>query len=451
MKGKLLHRLDEVRSELSRLPELPHNPELEIKRSLMEFTAYLKSSMKSQDFTSQWARIADEFRDRVVQMKPKYIVKDAGTRAASDGPIDLTADDDAASVYSMASSPAAERQYRRPAPGPGGEGGADFFESPAAKRRRGVDGLKVEDLGSTAGVAGSFPFSGGSPVTPRANRVGPPPPGAGPGPFTGGVRSKTLPQLRDLIRSHRRPGMPNTVPDEVKMALCMEAVHPWAEPLRVFLDRTMGLLRHQVKVSLDVALQTLTNRLIFKRSWALLQGFLAEQGRLVGERVGHVYRMEARQLYTADGETCARHQEAERKVLLRNRHHHRMKPLRKTPEERERPLPAWEAMTPEQRQKEELETQREMRQLGKDPFETEIEVAAYVRGYYLTAAMRFVDSAHLNFTSCLFPEMVDCLSNLYLDEKLGLLGAAGKSLNALSFIRTPFSLDLLLILPSNSP
>ncbi|EON97208.1 putative dynamin family protein [Phaeoacremonium minimum UCRPA7] len=383
VKRKLFSRLETVRTDLGRLPELPHNPELEIKRSLMEFTAYLKSSMQSQDFTSQWARIADEFRDRVLQMKPKYIVKDAGTRAASDGPIDLTADDDSASVYSMMSSPATERQYRRQVEGD--------FESPAAKRRRGVDGLKVED------VASSFTL-GSNPVTPRANRIGPPP--AGLGPFTGGVKSKTLPQLRDLIRSHRRPGMPNTVPDEVKVVLCREAVHPWVEPLRIFLEKTMNLLRSQVKISLDRALQTLTNRQIFKKSWSILQSFLEEQGRIVNDRLSHVYRMETRQLYTADAETCARHQESERKVLLRNRHYHRMKPFRKG-DDKDRPLPIWEQMTPEQRQKEETETQKEIRQLGKDPFETEIEVAAYVRGYYLTAARRFIDSAQLNFTSSL--------------------------------------------------
>jgi hypothetical protein len=35
-------------------------------------------------------------------------------------------------------------------------------------------------------------------------------------------------------------------------------------------------------------------------------------------------------------------------------------------------------------------------QLGPDPFKLELEVAAYIRGYYMTAGLHFVDSVCLS-------------------------------------------------------
>ena len=58
-------------------------------------------------------------------------------------------------------------------------------------------------------------------------------------------------------------------------------------------------------------------------------------------------------------------------------------------------------------------------ELGEDPFKTEIEVAALVRGYYLTAADRFCDQICLTIHGRLFTQVYRDIF-LYLEEKLGL-------------------------------
>jgi hypothetical protein len=58
-------------------------------------------------------------------------------------------------------------------------------------------------------------------------------------------------------------------------------------------------------------------------------------------------------------------------------------------------------------------------QLGKDPFETEIGVAAYVRGYYKTAALRFIDSVCLSIHGKLFRNARKEIF-YFLEQQLGL-------------------------------
>lgn len=64
--------------------------------------------------------------------------------------------------------------------------------------------------------------------------------------------------------------------------------------------------------------------------------------------------------------------------------------------------------------------------LGPDEYARELEICAHVRGYYLTAAKRFIDCVGQAIVSDLIPSMVTTLSRSHLDEKLGLAGPQGK-------------------------
>jgi hypothetical protein len=61
-------------------------------------------------------------------------------------------------------------------------------------------------------------------------------------------------------------------------------------------------------------------------------------------------------------------------------------------------------------------------QLGPDPFKLELEVAAYVRGYYMTAALRFVDSVCLSVHGKLFRSISQSIF-YYLETQLGIAGS----------------------------
>lgn len=88
--------------------------------------------------------------------------------------------------------------------------------------------------------------------------------------------------------------------------------------------------------------------------------------------------------------------------------------------ERDKPLP--QRMSDAEREADTKKRNMEITQkIGEDRFAREIEVIAFVRGYYRLAAQRFVDCV----TQCVFCLMIPAIKNelsLYLDEQLGLIG-----------------------------
>ena len=64
-------------------------------------------------------------------------------------------------------------------------------------------------------------------------------------------------------------------------------------------------------------------------------------------------------------------------------------------------------------------------QLGPDPFDRELDVAAYIRGYYTTARFRFTDSVCANMHTRHFQKISRGV-NYLLEEKFGLDQGDGK-------------------------
>lgn len=106
-------------------------------------------------------------------------------------------------------------------------------------------------------------------------------------------------------------------------------------------------------------------------------------------------------------------------MLRRTRHFYRWKAYNNDTSAEK--LEDWEKMTPEARRKEEDKIQKEVFRLGEDEYSTELDIAASVRGYYLTAAMRFVDITAMHITSGLFPDLISDIE-MYLDKAMGLVG-----------------------------
>lgn len=251
----------------------------------------------------------------------------------------------------------------------------------------------------------------------------------------------TLEDVRELIRRCSKPGMPNTVPDEVKMRLCMIAVRHWDEPLECLLENSIALLQNKLLSILGQSLGSLCNRQVFKKATSVIDGFSREKRKELGAQLTRLYKIESFQLYTLDNETCLRHEHAERRVLGHTRHHLRWQAHQDKQDDVDYPKPAsWDHLTEEQRAQEEARMAKEGAKLGPDPYETELGVAAYVRGYYLTAAWRFIDTVCLNFTSALFPEVAPSMIQL-MNAHLGISDSTGM-LSSLSFSPSLICIEL---------
>lgn len=386
---KLNIKLKETRDKLNRLPEMPQNPEHEVRKSLLKFSNDFQLRLRSKAFSAGWAKVAETFKIKILELKPRYRVMPDGFVIQRD--LYGTANSDRDSVFSANNSPSLSVKRQRP---------IDLttdIGTPSAQRRRGENGMvKTEE-----NVNSLF----NSPAMPA--------------PANGRVPSKTLGQIRNLIRSEREAGKPGEVPYDVIESLCMEAVKPWISPLHKFVDDTMLHLRRELKSSLDESFQSLKKRQVFRDAEKHTRTWLEAHKTRIFEQLVRNYKLETTKIYTMDDASFQRHQAHEAHMLRRNRHFYRYKHYNNDPSPEK--IENWDSMTADARRKEEERMQKEQSKLGDDPYKVELGVASHVRGYYLTAAMRFIDIIAMHITSGLFPDL-DADIDQYLEQKMGLMG-----------------------------
>lgn len=383
---KLYTKLHNTQEALKRLPEMPQNPEYEVRKSLLKFTTDYQNRLKSKTFAASWGRIAEEFKSGIIELKPRYRVKPDGFSLQRDP----SAASDRESVFSTNNSPS----VKRPRP-------IDLItemHTPSAQRRRMDNGfVKMEETNNS-------PFSLNSPF-------------ATPGSTNGRAPAKKLEEIRSLIRAEREAGRPGEVPYDVIETLAMEAVKPWGGPLQKFLDATMLHLRRELDSSLGESFKELKKRQVYSKAQKFSREWLKAHRARISDHLERNYRMETTKIYTMDEESFRRHRAQEAHSLRRNRHFYRMKQYHG--DHTETKPEDWDKMSAEARRKEELDTQKEAAKLGEDPYEVELGVASHVRGYYLTAAMRFIDVIAMHITSGLFPDLVADIER-HLESKMGL-------------------------------
>lgn len=386
---KLNIKLKETRDKLNRLPEMPQNPEHEVRKSLLRFSTDFQLRLKSKAFSAGWAKVAETFKIKILELKPRYRVMPEGFSIQR---VDGAGISDRDSIFSVNNSPSLSVKRQRPIDLTSEVG------TPSAQRRRGENGtVKTEDNNA------NFLFN--SPAMPA--------------PANGRVASRTLGQIRNLIRSEREAGKPGEVPYDVIEFLCMEAVKPWIAPLHKFVDDTMLHLRRELKSSLDESFHQLKKRQVFRNAEQHTRAWLDTHKTRIFEQLSRNYKMETTKIYTMDDDSFQRHRAHEAYMLKRNRHFYRWKHYINDPSPER--IEDWETMTADARRKEEERMQKEQTKLGDDPYEVELGVASHVRGYYLTAAMRFIDIIAMHITSGLFPDL-DADIDQYLEQKMGLMG-----------------------------
>ncbi|KAK4147347.1 P-loop containing nucleoside triphosphate hydrolase protein [Dichotomopilus funicola] len=387
VKRKVATRLDDIGAQLQRYPDPPPNPELEVMKSLTEFTLRVKDRVMGQDFMSVWdGRFAEPFKKFIIGMKPKFNVRDHAKTAKPAVFIDLDGDSPSSSpTVRKRQAPAMDQTQATPTP----------------KRQRSQQIIKTE-----------VPDQPVFPATPHHPRSATP----ALTPSRGG-RSKTLMDIRNLIRRAAIPGQPGLVSATVYEPLFTEAAKTWAPHLDWFINSTFACLQSEIFGILDNAFAHLKNRAVYKESVDHMRAFIEAHKFELRTQLEMIYKLEAQRLFTKDDESLKRNQTSEMKILVRHRNHFRIAAHNG---EEVSAVPKVEDMTDEERKQEENKMAKELKNLGPDPFEPELAVAAYIRGYYLTAANRFVDYVSIHVMSGLLPRVASAIDT-YLHERLGLV------------------------------
>lgn len=383
VKQKVHDRLMRIEEQLEKYPNPPPNPEMEIMRSLAEFATNVKNRVLQQEFMSQWdCLFAEPFKKRILGSKPKFIVKEPDVITLDDnGPMATPA-------------PLGQTPRKRSL-------AQDINMTPSKRRGQ----IKAEDsdriiispatIRSTPGP-GQFPFSPGmgSAIPPR---------------------SKNLMELRTIIRRSAIPGQPGLVSASVYEPLYTEVAKTWAPHLDNFVNQTIQFLQNEVMRILDNAFFNLKNRAVYRESVEHMKAFMEKHKEEVRNQLFLIYNLETQRIFTKDEDALQRNKAAEKRILERHRHFLRMAARTGEPVS----IRKMEELTEEELAQEQAKMAKELKLIGPDPYDQEITVAAYVRGYYLTAASRFIDIVAIHIMSGLLPRVASVIDT-YLHEKLGL-------------------------------
>ncbi|KAI0968106.1 dynamin family protein [Xylaria arbuscula] len=401
IKGKVYTRLREIERQLTGLPELPSNVEHEVKKSLFQFLGRMKTAIKDSEFSSEWNTLNNQFRDIIFKIKPTCRVKEPTAHT-----IDLSDADTEVSAVTPS---------RRPRPSD------STIRSTPNKRFR-------PDYESPVTPVKQESFSGGNGVFRASSVISAELADINNGPFTSfrnlGRLAMDIRDIRTQVRKKQRPGMPrDLVPDEVRETMCLNAVKKWQGPLETYIDKTAELLEAVTNQALEESLGVLRRRLIFKECHSCLKEFI---DRIVTDqraRLSEMFDSETYQMYTINEEAFTRYKAQELEQLRRARAIYRLKAVALI--EWNYDIKTLKEMSEDERTKENRILAQNLPKVGNDPFETEIEVAAFVRGYYNTAAARFVEGITMNVNSNLFRNIASTELDAFMDEKLGLFGKAG--------------------------
>ncbi|KID88448.1 Dynamin family protein [Metarhizium guizhouense ARSEF 977] len=400
IKQKVKHHLDKITKQLANLPELPDNVELEIKTGLMAFAD--SARLKLEGFMSHFSVLPRNFRNCLLETKPKFTLKDK-----SDFPVLEISDDESDAASVATTTPTAKR---RTAP-------TNITPSKRPRLETPLQGtpsnghVKPEEQHGLA-------LRGTSIMAPRATI---PKKAVLPEPFAEftnvGRGFRTLRQVREEIEAKTKAGMPDRTSDQVYEDLVVEAVRPWNGPMDAFIKQTMRELQSELESTLNKALEGLKKRFIYLEAKRHLRRFLEEHRKETEHDLALLYHDERERLLTFNNKTFEQYRDDEYMELTRFRHFMRLKAVGPDPGS----YISTDKLTEDKRVQEAKKRDQEMLRLGRDPFARELEVIAYVRGYYRLAALRFADAVSQRIICRMIPAIRRQLP-YYLEDKLGIRG-----------------------------
>ena len=349
---------------------------------------------------SAWSELSVDFADAIQRMKPMFTITDPSDAAVPEI-INLDSDDDSSTISSFTIP---NRKHAAP---PG-------FSTPPSKFLKTPNGAVVtpgssHDSSIRPKSEDGNPTSAGRPLARMKHAVRKTV-------FNeyvnAGKKFMKISEVRDIISRHRRPGHPDNVPDAAREEICVLTTALWRQPLDKLRDVTFASFRKAVDRELDVSLRKYRQTDLFRESRRHAHEFLDRFQEEQREKLEDIYALESYKLFTLNNEAFLRFKSEELVILLAARRKHRVRC-----HVQKRAHLNKKSLTEKDRETQEKSVADE--QLGLDPFALEIDTAAYVRGYYRTAASRFSDNVCQNILGTLFRKVQDNIPQM-LESALGL-------------------------------
>jgi hypothetical protein len=401
---KIRTQLLQVDDELSRLPETPKDKVQHIVRQhLTKFSLAAKDLLdgttisRNNKFHSEWKRLYGQFQKATEVMRPGCVFTTPFDMAKVVINID-DSDDEGGGSYSNSS-------FTTPAKRPQ-ENGQDL----AQKRQKfNIPSTPTRLLGTA-----SVKNENGS-VTPQRLPALRKFKQSEFGPFYQdylgiGQGALTLLDIRQSVAERGPAGIPEFDNHKIREDYALVAVNPWKFPLETFVDHTFRMLRLELLSTLRSTLQSYEQTSLYRRSKDIIEKFLQKQEIEQRAISMEFYKTEAAGLFTINEAAFDLHKAEALEWLKKQRRNWRLDCyMKKQSDTRFKDDAAREA----------FKNKVTDAELGPDPFAKELDIAAYIRGYYTTARLRFVDSICANMKSRYFGKIKEEISYL-LENKLGL-------------------------------
>ncbi|CAD6449268.1 f72fed9a-3a0b-406b-bd68-b7f272b1a9a9 [Sclerotinia trifoliorum] len=406
IKMKVHKRKATITQELQGLPEVPkENVQLHLTRLLRNFSQDVENMMNSEQnlsdttFYGSWTKLSRQFHELILHNKPKFILADKSDRLMVEV-IDLDNDD----------------------------GETKQEPVPEICKKRGHNQMVNEDRSNSGDQTPSTPLGVKSetpiPHTPRpiANYRQ--------NPFRNTIFERhanygsgfaSIADIRSQIENHTYMGLPDMVNTPVYKHFCQKAVRDWKPPVQQLLHGVIGLLRSKIEKSADRILGPFRQTDLYKQSMAILREWIEEISKAQRDALDELYELEIYSPFTTNQEEIQKTKQSQKLDLQKARHKVRaarfidkeiyIKSIKLKTKETD----GEKACLAEKRKLIELVKPD---QLGKDSFQNEIDVAAYIRAYYIVAGKRFIDSTCISINNRLFRRVKDNITDL-LETRLG--------------------------------
>ncbi|QSZ36029.1 hypothetical protein DSL72_007153 [Monilinia vaccinii-corymbosi] len=396
-----------ILEDLRNLPDLPNqSAQLEIQRLLYNFSQEVKRLVSSEhtgtNFHGDWAMLSHDFHQLLLHIKP-LIVCSHKSDALKVPIISIDSDDEETGFFDAPDTSGRKHKHQ--------DATSDQISSQG--------GRKSGNLTPVAPPAFKAEVSDSG--TPRPNRKGPP------NPFLGTLfqeyteLGRNFASIGDIQKEMQNSsyGLPNVVDPRIHRLYCKKAVSKWKRPYIAVCHGAVTLLRSSIQTILQKNLGLYKQTFLFKKSQIAINEWIDKLCDQQLNTLEDLYQTENFAPFTLIEGAINEGKNIELAKLQQSRHKHRANcfvdkqlalGIKKIKAER---------FTFEyQKARQALVDQVTKEQLGADPFEVQIDVAAYVRGYYHIAANRFADSVCISLNNRLFRHVYEQVEN-FLENKLG--------------------------------
>ncbi|PVH87753.1 P-loop containing nucleoside triphosphate hydrolase protein [Cadophora sp. DSE1049] len=410
---KISDQTREVDEQLALLPEVPNDKVQHIvRRELHEFSNRVQSlvtssSTSAYSFHSEWKKLCQQFLKATEVMRPG-----CNCRASSDNDTSvIVLDDESDDDMSVASSPLNRKRGHD-----GDQNGDKRLKANNAKPRAPTNNressisllaaqqVKQEDrtprkmINATPRRSANFRKFKKEDFGPFYESY-----------LDAGSGALSIMDIRASIEAHALTGIPGYVNHQVRVDYALAAVSAWEDPLKTFIDYTFQALRKGILSILESVLKKYIHTELYRSSKKLIEKFLGEQEKAQRKITQEFFETERLSLFTINDESFNQYQREALEALTAQRRKIRLECYVA------KQIQSGAKINDEEKFKNSVTDQ----QLGPDRYTKELKVAAYIRGYYTTARIRFTDTICANMNARYFQTIKRGVVD-YLENTLGL-------------------------------